>query len=183
MTYKEFLGKNGPKFRVWIDEFRPNFVLSIEEKIVGFICAAGPKSQSRRIVIVEVFQPVGAAFQYGLLGGVYEPYAGGILSVLVSAAARKLSSPYENSLASSVDFVRLGGWDLYGGSVINGINSVSESIRPSGSLTIFCMACGDIGSSPFIFERMARTIVGTIGAEGDIDLSNNISAEIFDYFR
>ncbi len=158
MTCLDF-EKLGRRARVWLDELPSGVQLSNETMRETHIFDGGGATALRKLVAIEVFQPFGASFHYGLLGGEYQATEVNALEVTVPLNTPFPDRLYAASLARSLDTVTIGGLPEYAPAICTGIEQVSISARPCGVLNLTCMAHGEIGSAPIVFSSLARALV------------------------
>lgn len=159
MPCLEFNNKLGRKTRVWFDELPGDALLSNETARETHVFEGGAAIAQWRRVAIEVFQPFGASFHYGLLGGEYQSTERGELEVIVPVDTPFSERLYGDALASSLDTVTIGGLPEYAGAICSGLEQMNIGARPSGVLNITCMAHGEIGSAPIVFSSLARALV------------------------
>jgi hypothetical protein len=159
MPCLEFGNQLGRKARVWLDDLPGGALLSNETARETHVFEGGVAIAQWRQVAIEIFQPFGPSFHYGLLGGEYQPTETGELEVIVPVDTPFSERLYGDALANSLDTVTIGGLPEYAGAICSGVEQVSVGARPSGILNITCMAHGDIGSAPIIFSSLARALI------------------------
>jgi hypothetical protein len=159
VSFLEFSNKFGRRMRVWFNDLPSGALLSNETVRERRVLSADAAMPPRKQVAIEVFQPFGASFHYGLLGGEYEWADGKVLEVTVPVDAPFLDRRYRDSLAHSLDVVAVGGRREYTAAIYDGVEQVDRTARPSGVLSVTYMAHGEIGSAPIVFTSLARALV------------------------
>lgn len=162
MPCLEFSNKLGRKARVWLDELPGDALISNETAREAHVFEGGAAIAQWRRVAIEVFQPFGASFHYGLLGGEYQSTERGELEVIAPIDTPFSERLFGNALASSLDMVTIGGLPEYAGAIWSGVEQVNIGARPCGVLNITCMAHGEIGSAPIMFGSLARALIITL---------------------
>lgn len=145
--------------RVWVDELPPVGSLSSEVFLrhEGFRAAAQQVFHKR--VIVELFQPFGATFHYGLLGAELQENESGELIVAVPADTPRPQIPFVGSLAAKVDEVVIGSTSEFAEAVLASLGNLPAELLPSGQLTFTYMAHGAVGSAGIVFGKLAAAVV------------------------
>lgn len=145
--------------RVWIGEL-PDAAYSSINPITHTVRAGGQQHGGRRLVAVELFVPLGARSMYGLIGGLFEPWRAGQLTVEVSSSSNS-ERLLTDSLASGIDEVRVGLPAEYIAAILRGVDAVALEVGgvASGKLVINCGAYGVVGSCQAIYESLAATLV------------------------
>jgi len=138
---------------------RPALEFEAEGQLTGETAASGP-GRPRGFVSVEAFIPLGARADHGLLGVVYDPGRSGQLGTVVRYCSGG-GERWQESLAGSIDDVRVGLPKEYSKAVLEGLLSGLPEPSP-GSLTIQEAAQGPIGSSPALFRALARAAAGLL---------------------
>lgn len=162
MPCLEFTNKLGRKARIWLDDLPGDALLSNETARETHIFEGGSAIAQWRRVAIEVFQPFGASFHYGLLGGEYQSTERDELEVIVPVNTPVSKRIYGDALASSLDLITIGGLPEYAGAIFSGVEQVNIDARPCGVLNITCMVHGEIGSAPIIFGSLARAVIITL---------------------
>jgi len=159
MPRLEFSHNLGRRARVWLDDLPGDTILSSEAIREAYVFKGGPAIARWRRVAIEVFQPFGPSFHYGLLGGEYRATDGHELEVIVPVNTPFVERLYGDALAGSLDVVTIGGLPEYTGAICSGVEHVNVGARPSGVLNITCMAHGKIGSAPIMFSALSRALI------------------------
>lgn len=162
MPCLEFSNKLGRSARVWLDDLPSGAQISNETARETHVFEGGSAIAQWRRVAVEVFQPFGPSFHYGLLGGEYQSTERNELEVVVPVDTPFSERLYGDALASSLDVVTIGGLPEYAGAICSGVEQVNVDARPCGALNITCMAHGEIGSAPIMFSSLARALIVTL---------------------
>ena len=143
---------------VWLDEAPPaDFTAtSVVTQIVKPQVAVGA---SRRTAGVEVYIPRGPRTSYGLLGA--ELVEADVDGLEVVVSVNKAGFPFQPSLASKSDEVKVGLLDEYAGAVIGGVARVAEAVGAptKGTLRFRWAAHGLVGSSQAVFERASEIVL------------------------
>jgi hypothetical protein len=145
--------------RVWIDELPPIEPISsdVSWRKEGF-GSAGQQAFHKRVV-VELFQPFGAAFHYGLLGAELQVNTSGELVVAVPIDMPGSKIPYVGSLAGKIDEVVIGSTPEFGEAVLAGLHYFPVDSLPSGHLNFMFIAHSGVGSARIVFEKLAMAVV------------------------
>jgi len=152
--------------RLWLDEL-PDLhypPLRVAERTVA-VPAGGSRRQK---AAAELLVPMGPRAMYGLLGATHTADGSGSLrvQVVLSGADGKV---YPAALAGRLDQVRAGLPEEYGDSVLAGVLSAEALARLGpGVLRIDCAAHGPVGSSPWLFQRLAGVVVLALTAAADV---------------
>lgn len=160
MSYLEFENKLGTRARFWLDDLPADALISNETMNEHHVFNGGAAITLRRRVAMEIFQPLGASFHYGLLGGEYSPgeeKKG--LELVVPANTPFPERRYIATLARSLDTVLVGGMPEYSTAIFAGVEQVNVSARPCGTFSLTCMAHGAVGSAPSVFSSLARALI------------------------
>jgi hypothetical protein len=146
--------------RVWIGDlpFLLDKSTEIVEPIKAAISKASPATEWRGAI--EVLVPKGGRFLYGLLGGDFYPSPQKQFIAKV-ASGTTYEVPYAESIASTLDDVKIGLPQEYAGYIMEGIRETAGRLKdvPAGTLTVNCAAHGQIGSCGFIFEKLGAMLV------------------------
>jgi hypothetical protein len=156
----------GRKVRLWIDELPENAVMPTQEAHIDEVLNAGAGIPRHARVAIEMFQPIGGMFRYGLLGAEINTSSKGKLLVSVPTETPETDRHYTGSLAGKLDEVVIGGNIQYARAVIDGIRDMGEEKRPEGHLSICCVAHGAVGSAPIVFQMLARGIIRLLLDDG-----------------
>lgn len=159
MPCLEFNNKLGRKARIWLDDLPGDALLSSETAHETHIFEGGFAIAQWRRVAIEVFQPFGASFHYGLLGGEYQSTDRRELEVIIPVDTPFSERLYGDALAGSLDLITIGGLPEYAVAICSGVEQINIDARPRGVLNITCMAHGEIGSAPTIFGSLARALI------------------------
>jgi hypothetical protein len=159
MTCLEFSNKFGKKAKVWLDDLPSGALLSNETVRETNVLEGGPVTALRKRVAIEIFQPFGASFHYGLLGGEFQSTEGNELKVIVPLDTPFPERRYGDSLAGSLDAVVIGGLPEYVNAIYTGLEQAGVGARPCGVLNLTCMAHGEIGSASTVFSSLARALM------------------------
>ncbi|WP_414752979.1 hypothetical protein [Anabaena sp. CCY 9910] len=163
------LGLNG-KARIWQDEpfyfpgdYRPIFYPVVDERVETILDNTKIGLFSQRSVMMEILAPLGARFLYGCLGAIFEPNHSGKLVLKVSIST-ELERQLNNTLASSLDVVRVGINEEYADSVADGAKlklqeSDISNLFGSGEISFKWGAFGEIGSSKAFFHDLAYAVI------------------------
>lgn len=143
MPCLEFDNKFGRRARVWLDDLPSDTLLSNETMRETHVFEGGGATVFRKRVAIEIFQPFGASFHYGLLGGEYQSNEGNGLEVIVPVDTPFPERRYVDALTRSLDTVMIGGLPEYASAICAGLEQVSISARPCGVLNLTCMAHGE----------------------------------------
>jgi hypothetical protein len=162
----EFENKIGRRARVWLDDLPSHAQLSNGTTFETYVFDGGIATVLRSRVAIEILQPFGGSFHYGLLGGEYQWVEGNGLEVVVPIDTPSPERRYVDSLARSLDSVIIGGLPEYASAICAGIMQVSASARPCGILNLTCMAHGEIGSAPKVFNSLARAVIHALCRPG-----------------
>ncbi|QEX16444.1 hypothetical protein FRZ44_17370 [Hypericibacter terrae] len=166
MALLEFDNRRGWRARVWLDELPTTALLSNDTVREIHVFECGSAVASRKSVAVEVFQPFGASFHYGLLGGEYRPIQRRALEVIIPTDTPSTARLYADSLAGSLDTVTIGGLPEYATGICTGLQRLSLIAKPCGALSLTCMAYGEVGSAPIIFGSLARALILVLCSPG-----------------
>ena len=137
------------------------YVRRIEQVVEGVTGTASHKRAA-----VEVFQPSGGSFRYGLLGAEFSPDLTGRLVVAVPMESPNTSRVYAEPLSGKLDQVVIGGTPQYAAAVVGGIQNMQRDALPSGCLTFSSIAHGMVGSSPSVFEMLAKAVIRLLARDG-----------------
>lgn len=159
MPLLEFDSEVGRRVRIWLDDLPSVALLSNETTRETRVLSSGSATAVRSRVAIEIFQPFGPSFHYGLLGGEYQAVERNELEVVVPLDTPFPDRQYADSLARSLDTVTVGGLPEYATAIYAGLDRVKISDRPSGVLNLTCMAHGEIGSAPVVFTSLARALL------------------------
>jgi hypothetical protein len=159
----EFAGPRGVgrKVRMWRDELPAGAAFEPSGPPVAATLAVDPSvAVACTRAAVEMFQPRGASFGYGLLGAELSASVGGELHVVVPTGPSS-AGPYLDSLAGHLDTVTVGSTREYADAIVAGIREAQAAFKrlPGGRLTVVCMAHGAVGSSPAVFRALAKAAV------------------------
>jgi hypothetical protein len=112
-----------------------------------------------RCAAVELFLPIGGKAHYGALGAEFVPGQQGRLLIRVPFSSGGCH-PIRPSVAGRVDVVRAGLAHEYVGSVLDGVLSLNPAqLLGQGTLCFRCASYGEVGSSPWLFQRLGRIVV------------------------
>jgi hypothetical protein len=143
---------------VWLDEAPPaNFAAtSVVTRLVTPKVAA---EASRPRAGVELYIPRGPRTSYGLLGA--ELVEAEVDSLEIVVSVNKARFPFQPSLASKSDEVKVGLLDEYASAVIGGAVKVAEAVgAPTKAVLRFRWAAhGLVSSSPSIFETASEIVL------------------------
>jgi hypothetical protein len=150
---------NHGRARVWVDELPPVERLSndVSWHQESFADAKGQAFHKR--VVVELFQPFGATFHYGLLGAELQENGSNELFVSVPTDSPSLTIPYVGALAAKVDEVVMGSMPEFADAILTSLRHLPAELLPSGQLTFTYMAHGAVGSARVVFEKLATAAV------------------------
>lgn len=116
--------------------------------------------EGTRLAAVEVFVPRGPKADYGALGAEFIPNSMNSLVVRVPVSAQPRSTPLAESLAGRSDMAWIGLPAEYSRPVLVGaLRCGALTLLGSGELTFRCAAHGEVGSSPWVFSKLACVIV------------------------
>ncbi|MCC5635500.1 hypothetical protein LC593_06485 [Nostoc sp. CHAB 5844] len=161
------------KARIWQDEqlyfpgdSRTIFYPVVEEIIETVFDNVKTGSLSQREVMIEILVPLGAKFLYGCLGAIFTPNDSGKLVLKVSIST-EVERQLNNSLASSLDIVRVGITEEYAFRVADGAKLKLQelgisNIFGSGEISFKWGAFGEIGSSKALFHDLAYAVIEVI---------------------
>jgi len=114
---------------------------------------------------VEWLSPRGGHFLYGLLGATAQPTKGTDIELQV-ILGRRGSSPYRSLLASSLDRLHLGLPCQYAQAVLeSAVTTLGNCPLPASTIRFDEAVYGEIGSSEFVFQRLAKVIIELLGAD------------------
>jgi hypothetical protein len=151
--------------KIWLGEL-PALRVQPARALSGFVQARRPAFPEARRAALEIVLPRGATISYGLLGAELHPSQTGRLlyEVAVSEAS---GSIFEDSIAVRPEEVRVGLPEEYAPSVVEGILEAERQTPNlvSGRLLIHCAAHGIVGSSRWLFARLARTLTKILTLE------------------
>ena len=131
---------------------------------------------------VELFIPKGGRAYYGALGAEFVPGQQGRLLIQVPFSPSG-SHPIRPSVAGRVDVVRVGLAHEYVGSVLDGVLSLNPAqLLGQGTLCFCCASYGEVGSSPWLFQRLGRIVVKLLSIDrhsvSEEELGRLISLEL-----
>jgi len=155
----EFELANHGRARVWIDELPPVEPLSSDASWRQESIDGAKKQAFHKRVVVELFQPFGATFHYGLLGAEFQANASDELVVTVSVDTSNPKIPYVDSLASKVDEVVVGSTHEYAESILTSLRHQPSELLPRGQLKFTFMAHSAVGSARIVFEKLASAVI------------------------
>lgn len=159
------------KGRVWFGDLPPA-VFPCAAPITKTVPALGATQRPTTAVAVELFVPTGPRARYGLLGAhLLRPRPGAEIGIEVFTTTAD-GEKYADSLAGSLDVVRVGLPREFADSVMEGaLNAGNEAALGPCVLRFDHAAHGEIGSSPSFFGRLARAVVRlvAIGPLGPTD--------------
>jgi len=146
--------------RLWINEQPPFPPLPLRRPAtVQFEASA---AGNRRTIVIEALLINSPASQYAGLGFSFVPRENGVLSVSYPSKNTGVIASFPDSLAGRFDRVHVGTADNYLRDVLLALEASPTADRPVGSLTVSHMLCGELGSSPFMFQRLTRTLLTTL---------------------
>jgi len=171
----EFSKYSNGRARIWIDEFPPI------EPLAGNVSWRSENfDDALRLVLhkriaVELFQPFGAMFHYGLLGAElnFNSGSGLVVTMPIDTPCPKIS--YPEALVKNFDDVSIGSTPEFSSSVFSALRRLPSCILPRGRLDFTIMAHGSVGSAPMVFDRLASAIIRLFGcaeiSDNEIDVS------------
>ena len=168
--------------RVWLDELpEPAFpVVDIIDRTLG---AGSSSISSVRRAGVEVLLPRGAHAFYGLLGAEFTPRSSGPLEIQVAISGTP-ELQLDRSLAVRSDDVRLGLPRQYSTSVLDGVSTTHETHRLGPGVVRFVRAAhGAVGSSRWLFERLAGVVVSLLASQTEMLSDEDLSELLRQSFR
>lgn len=117
-----------------------------------------------KTVTLEWFAPAGGRYFYGLLGAQLLPAVSDHLTVLISAKASHEAQFKSSLMDVALDVPLVGLPTEYFGAVGEGFQLASETMLSiaSGVLKVHCAAYSDVGSSHFVFRRLAAVLMRLI---------------------
>ncbi len=157
----------GRSVRLWIDDLPAIVVGPAHTKRIEHPVADVKAVALHSRVAVEMFQPMGGSFRYGLLGAEFSSDSTGTLNVVVPTESQGTECRYAESLAGELDEVIIGGTPQYAAAVIAGIEKMQRESLPSGRLIFSVMAHGIVGSAPIVFEMLAKAVVRLLIHDGE----------------
>lgn len=166
MPYMDFSNNFGKKIRLWFDDLPSATLLSNEATRENRVLSGGLVDIAWKRVAVEIFQPFGASFHYGLLGGEYQSTGESNLEVIVPIDTPFPERRYDDALTGSLDAVMIGGLPEYANAIYTALDKLGIEARPSGLLNITCMAHGEVGSAPIVFDGLARALIRALCSAG-----------------
>jgi hypothetical protein len=136
--------------RVWLDEPLP-CAFRADETLRTSVAAVASATTTLRRAAVEIFVPLGAKFDYGLVGGEWRPGTGNRLHVTVGVTTAPQAA-YRESLSGRLEDVEVGLLREYAAAIVDEIE-FGPAAPPAiaGALTIAHAAHGTVGSSASIF--------------------------------
>jgi hypothetical protein len=146
MVMRHFHLRRHAEARVWQDEAPP------------FATGGGTS------VAIELFVPLGGMAAYGLLGATL--VASGQPTVTVAAMAVQ---PWNDSVAHVVDTVSTGLEPEFVDTVLQAGRESLPLVPAGRSLVYDCAACGQAGSSVWLFRRLAIAVAHLAGRDADED--------------
>jgi hypothetical protein len=155
----EFANRLGSRARIWLDDLPKDALIPRGTTCKSYVFEGGHAKVLWKRVAIEVFQPLGASFHYGLLGGDYQLTESNRLELIVPLDTPFAEPNYADALTRSLDKVLVGGLPEYERSICLGVEQVSVSARPRGTLNLVCMAHGEIGSAQIVFSSLARALI------------------------
>jgi hypothetical protein len=159
MPCLQFENQLGRRARVWLDDLPGDALLPNETIRENHVFESGAATALWKSVAIEIFQPFGASFHYGLLGGEYQLTDTSGLEIIVPVDTPFPERHYIGALSRSLDIVSVGGLPEYASAICTGIEQVNVGVRPCGILNLTCMAHGKIGSAPSVFTSLARALI------------------------
>jgi hypothetical protein len=159
--------------RVWIAEL-PQWCSEFEQRpdysaLRKSVVPTVRKLAGTQLAVVEVFVPRGPRADYGALGAQFVPDDTDSLVIQVPKSGLDAGNLLADSLAASSDTVRIGLPKEYSQAVLAGtLNCEALVSLGSGELTFLCAAHGEIGSSPWVFSKLACIIVQLLAWPRDI---------------
>ncbi|HEY4199313.1 MAG TPA: hypothetical protein VGM83_02020 [Devosiaceae bacterium] len=159
MCRLEYENRIGRRVRIWLDDLPRDAFVPSEIERETYVFTAGLATVIRKCVAIEIFQPFGASFHYGLLGGAYHFTDKNELDVIVATDTSFPGQRYGDTLARTSDAVFVGGLPEYAQGIQLGLSQLDFMARPSGLLNLTCMAHGEIGSAPAVFKSLARALI------------------------
>ncbi len=155
------------KVRIWINELPPA-KYEIFQTIRCILRAERTMKIERTCAAIELLVPRGGRIEYGLLGAEFAANRSNEVTIEVGISD-PAPPPYCDSLAASVDQVRLGLTVDFAQSVVEGATCAQEKFEclPSGVLLFNCAAHGAVGSNRFIFRGLGAAAVRLVGFGGE----------------
>jgi len=143
---------------VWLDE-APPAEFTATSVVTRHVRPEMVVDASRRIAGVEIYIPYGPRASYGLLGAdLVEADVDG-LEIVVSV--NMVGLPFQSSLTSMSDEVKVGLLDEYASAVIGGAVRVVEAVGAptKATLRFHWAAHGFVGSSQSVFEKASAMVL------------------------
>lgn len=159
----KFSRQLGVRARIWVDELPPfeSLAKEVAWRREGF---SGTKlSAFHKRIVVEVFQPFGAAFHYGLLGADLRSGTSDGLVVTVPVNMPNPNALYTGALAEKVDEVVVGSTPEFAEAVLVAARNFPSELLPSGELNFVFMAHSTVGSARIVFEKLTKAIFRLMG--------------------
>jgi hypothetical protein len=149
----------GRKLRVWVDELPALTIIDAPVKEIEFTVNGVTGSALHMMGALELFQPIGGSFRYGLLGAVFLPDSTGNLVIVVPGESLETNRCYAAALCGRLDRVIVGGTQEYALAIMQGVRKTQMALLPSGRLVFSAIAHSAVGSSPAIFEMLSNAII------------------------
>jgi len=144
--------------RVWIGDI-PDVLCASQNTLIQHYAAPGYLLYEPREAAVELLVPLGARFMYGLLGGRFAYEATSELHVEVSVSSAH-ERPFPESLAKSIDEVRVGLPSEYGGAALAGVEFAgADSPLTAGRLIVSHGAHGAVSSCIAIYKHISAVLL------------------------
>ena len=134
----------GSRVRIWLNELPDDALLPVGTAMRISTFENSSATICRSQVAIEALRSYGASFGYGLLGVEFIPTTDGTTSVAVPVDGSAFERPYPASIARSLDEVTVGCPSEYVDGICACLQSIQAEKRPSGAITIQCMAHGMI---------------------------------------
>jgi hypothetical protein len=144
--------------KVWLDE-APLAEFAPTSTVTSIIPPEKVVDASRRTATVELYVPHGAKVSYALIGA--ELTNASCDGLEVKVLIKSEGYPYELSLASQIDDVRIGLLEEYASAVVDGVAGVAKSsgVPRRADLQFRWAAYGMVGSSPWVFRKVSAMVV------------------------
>jgi hypothetical protein len=154
----------GCKVRLWVDELPATATIPLDASRLNYTLPAQVGITPHSRAAIELFQPGGGSFRYGMLGAEFTPDSSGELLVVVPSEMGEVNAAQMESLAGDLDRVVVGCTPEYARAVYAGVEKIQTCVDrlPGGCLNFSVVAHGEVGSSPAVFEMLARAVVRLI---------------------
>lgn len=152
--------------RVWVNEL-PSTELAAFDKIERTVIASRPITDGQiRRGAVEIYRHLSAS-SYALLGAEFVP-AASQETVIIAHVSESNGPLFSGALPGKLDEARIGLPVEYAPSVLEGAEQAPNLLGP-GTLTFNRAAHGLVGSSPWLFRKLAGAVIDLLArAEADL---------------